>query len=115
LNDIAINTGYISGADNLEYPNQTNDFINAVVTGNLANSISNSDVLTVKAINERKNRLTEDNLILASNFSYVKDKRDNLFDNDFSILRLRFELAGNVLATASKVLGLQKNNNDRYE
>ncbi|SEA48397.1 translocation and assembly module lipoprotein TamL [Bizionia paragorgiae] len=115
LNDIAINTGYISGADNLEYPNQTNDFINAVVTGNLANSISNNDVLTVKAINERKNRLTEDNLILASNFSYVKDKRDNLFDNDFSILRLRFELAGNVLATASKVLGLQKNNNDRYE
>ncbi|MBQ0767945.1 MAG: BamA/TamA family outer membrane protein, partial [Bizionia sp.] len=115
LNDIAINTGYISGADNLEYPNQTNDFINAVVTGNLSNPISNSDVLTVKAINERKNRLTEDNLILASNFSYVKDKRDNLFDNDFSILRLRFELAGNVLATASKVLGLQKNNNDRYE
>jgi len=115
LNDIAINTGYISGADNLEYPNQTNDFINAVVTGNLSNPISNNDVLTVKAINERKNRLTEDNLILASNFSYVKDKRDNLFDNDFSILRLRFELAGNVLATASKVLGLQKNNNDRYE
>lgn len=115
LNDIAVNTGYISGNTNLEYPDQTDAFINEVVNGNLSTPISNNDILTVKAINERKNRLTEDNLIFASNFSYVKDKRDNLFDNEFSILRLRFELAGNVLATASKALGLEKNNNDRYE
>jgi len=115
LNDIAVNTGYVTDNNNLEYPEQTDAFINEVVNGNLPNPISNNDILTVKAINERKNRLTEDNLIFASNFSYVKDKRDNLFDNDFSILRLRFELAGNVLATASKVLGIQKNNNDRYE
>lgn len=115
LNDIAVNTGYVTDNNNLEYPEQTDAFINEVVNGNLPNPISNNDILTVKAINERKNRLTEDNLIFASNFSYVKDKRDNLFDNDFSILRLRFELAGNVLTTASKVLGIQKNNNDRYE
>ncbi|TYC12639.1 BamA/TamA family outer membrane protein [Bizionia gelidisalsuginis] len=115
LNDIATSAGYISGNNNLEYPNQTNAFINDVVNGNLSNPISNTDILTVKAINERKNRLTEDNLIFASNFSYVKDKRDNLFDNDFSILRLRFELAGNVLANVSKILGNKKNKNDRYE
>ena len=114
LNTIAINSGYINSGETLALPNQANLFIADATSGNVS-GISTTDLQTVKAINERKERLTEDNLILATNFSYTKDRRDNLFDNDFSIFRLRLELAGNVLAATSNMLGLQKNNNDKYE
>jgi len=114
LNNIAINSGYINNGETLSLPAQANQFIadatNGVVTG-----ITTEDLQTVNSINERKERLTEDNLILATNFSFTKDRRDNLFDNDFSIFRLRLEVAGNVFSAASNILGLQKNNNDKYE
>ncbi|MDG1715782.1 BamA/TamA family outer membrane protein [Lacinutrix sp.] len=114
LNTIAINSGYINSGETLALPNQANLFIADATSGNVS-GITTTDLQTVKAINERKERLTEENLILATNFSYTKDRRDNLFDNDFSIFRLRLELAGNVLAATSNMLGLQKNNNDKYE
>src|SRR5690606_32400182 len=44
-----------------------------------------------------------------------KNKRENLFDNDFSIIRFRGELAGNLLSNVAKLTGVEKNNNDRYE
>ena len=69
----------------------------------------------VNNINERKDRLTENNLILATSFSYQKDKRENVFDNDFSIFRTKIEVAGNLLSTISNVIGLEKNSTNRYE
>jgi len=113
LNNIAINSGFINDGEALFIPGQANQYIAGVISG--TNVVSADDFQTVNSINERKERLTEDNLILASNFSYTKDVRDSVLDNDFSIFRLRLELAGNVFAAASNVLGLQKNENDRYE
>lgn len=115
LNTIAINSGYINAGQTLGIPTQANQFISDAISGNLGASISENDLLTVNAIEERKDRLTEDNLILSTNFNYIKDKRDDLFDNHFSILRLRLELAGNLLSTASNLLGLQKNTDNNYE
>ncbi|MCB0446017.1 MAG: BamA/TamA family outer membrane protein, partial [Gelidibacter sp.] len=48
-------------------------------------------------------------------FNYVKNKRDNLFDNDFSILRFKIEFAGNLLSNISNLAGINKNSDDRYE
>ncbi|WP_055446795.1 POTRA domain-containing protein [Lacinutrix mariniflava] len=113
LNAIAVNSGSISAGEQLSLPDEANQFIADVING--TNAISADDLQTVNSINERKERLTEDNLILATNFSFTKDRRDNLFDNDFSIFRLKLELAGNVFSAASNILGLQKNNNNKYE
>ncbi|RLJ67409.1 surface antigen-like protein [Lacinutrix venerupis] len=113
LNGIAINSGYIENGQQLTRPEQANQFIADVING--TSGVSAEDFQTVNSINERKERLTEDNLILATTFNYTKDRRDNLFDNDFSIFRLKLELAGNVFAATSNILGLQKNNNDKYE
>ena len=114
LNSIAVNSGYISNGTALTLPDQADQFINEVLNGTF-NNVSLEELITINSINERKERLTEDNLILATNFSYTKDRRDNLFDNDFSIFRLRLEVAGNVFAAASNLLGLQKNNNNKFE
>lgn len=114
LNTIAINSGYISSSETLALPAQANQFI-ADATNGAVNGITKSNLQTVNSIKERKERLTEDNLILTTNFSFTKDKRDDLFDNDFSIFRVRLELAGNVLAATSNILANPKNNNDKYE
>src|SRR5690606_19232962 len=65
--------------------------------------------------NERKSRLTENNLIFSTSFSITNDERTNLFDEDFSIFRFKLELAGNILSTASSLMGLKKDSENRYQ
>ncbi|MDA0177499.1 outer membrane protein assembly factor [Mesoflavibacter profundi] len=115
LNQIAQNSGYISNNEVLGIPGQANFFLNEVKNGVYNTNLSQDDLDAANAIGERKTRLTEDNLIFSTNFNYVKDRRENLLDEDFSILRLKLELAGNFLSTASAILSAQKNENDQYE
>ena len=65
-------------------------------------------------IRERKNRLTEDNLIFASNFSYILNKKENLYDEDFSRFRVKVESAGNFLNAVSKISKIEKDETGRY-
>jgi len=62
-------------------------------------------------IEERRQRLTEDNLILASSFTYYKNTRDNLFDDEFTSFRAKLEVAGNTLSAISNLIGLEENEN----
>lgn len=115
LNQIAQNIGYIDDDINLGIPNQANTFITDVLSGNTALNATDEDFITVSNIDQRKERLTEDNLIFSSSFNYVKNRRENIFDKDFSIIRMRIELAGNLLSNLSSVLNLSRNDDGRYE
>jgi len=115
LNDIARNINYIGNSDILDIPEEANRFISDVLDGNTSLNPDDSDFVNVNNISQRKNRLTEDNLIFSSSFNYIKNRRDNLFDNDFSVLRFRGELAGNLLSNVSKLIGMEKNGDNRYE
>ncbi|RAJ14569.1 translocation and assembly module lipoprotein TamL [Olleya aquimaris] len=115
LNGIAQSSGFINASEDLSIPTGADTFLSLVQNGTYNSILSEDDLDTANAINERKQRLTEDNLIFSSNFNYVKDKRDNITDEDFSIFRARLELAGNVFAATSKILGLEKNENGKYE
>ncbi|MDG5490108.1 outer membrane protein assembly factor [Psychroserpens sp. SPM9] len=122
LNDIAISIGAIEDGEILKDPESeggsfspADEFINDVVSGNTSLTPSDEDYITVNNIKQRKDRLTEDNLIFSSSFNFVKNRRENIFDNDFSIVRLRLELAGNLLSNLSKVFDLNKNADDKYE
>lgn len=115
LNDIAHSINYISNTENLGIPDQADTFITDVLNGNTSLDPDDDAYRSVNAISERKERLTEENLIFSTSFNYVKNRRESLFDNDFSIIRFRVELAGNMLSNISGILGLEKNTNDRYE
>lgn len=104
-----------SGGNQSLIKSKSDEFITLVLQDELYQASNPNDYQTVNNIDERKNRLTEDNLIFASNFSYILDKRENLFDNSFSIFRAKLELAGNLLANTSRLIGLNKNSDDRYE
>jgi outer membrane protein assembly factor BamA len=112
LNDISLSLNY-NGDENLEYPDETDLFINDVLNDNTSLTPADEDYKTVASIDERKQRLTEDNLIMASSFSFVKDTRKNLYDNTFSIFRAKIELAGNLLSSISDLVGLPKDESGR--
>jgi outer membrane protein assembly factor BamA len=112
LNDISLSLNY-NGDENLEYPDETDLFINDVLNDNTSLTPADEDYKTVASIDERKQRLTENNLIMASSFSFVKDTRKNLYDNTFSIFRAKIELAGNLLSSISDLVGLPKDESGR--
>lgn len=121
LNTIAQDIGYIDNDAtlydaSLDAPYQPADiFIDDVLSSSTSLTSDDDDYSTVKNIDERKERLTEDNLIFSTSFDYKKDKRKNIFDNDFSIFKWRVELAGNLLSTISSLSGLSKNDAGNYE
>ncbi len=118
LNEIAtdnisnINQSYFeqdsNGEDRLIIPNGAQNFINDFENGAIA-GFNTNEVNTINAIAERQERLTEDNLIVSLNFSYTYNNRENLFDDTFSRLRTRVELAGNALALAANLANASKN------
>jgi len=114
LNTIARRINYIADDVDLGYPEGANTFISEVINNNTSLDPSNQDYVNVNNIKQRKDRLTEDNLIFSTSFNYIKDKRDNLYDRDFSIFRTRVELAGNLLANLSGVFNLSENDNGQY-
>lgn len=114
LNDISNDIGY-NDDEYLTYPEQTDMFINDVLSGNTTLQPGDPEYDDVYSINERKIRLTENNLIIATNFNYTRDNRENLYDEAFSIFRFKIELAGNIFSAISNIANLDKNSAGQYE
>lgn len=105
LNNIAenVNTNpdYLDAAGNLIIGEDGTDaFIQDVLDGTI--NISQTDHQSVRSISERKQRLTENNLILASNIVYTYSDRFNIKDQDFFTIRTKIESAGNLLNALAK-------------
>ncbi|WP_232459736.1 MULTISPECIES: BamA/TamA family outer membrane protein [unclassified Winogradskyella] len=121
LNDIARNIGYINNNQVLQDPPPDNGFqpadtfINDVLTGNTSLTPTDNDFIDVNNINQRQDRLTENNLIISTNFDYTRDTRSDLSDNNFSRFKYHVELAGNLLSGISSLTNTEKNSDGRYE
>jgi hypothetical protein len=121
LNVIARNINYIAQDQSLQ-DSQLEDqfspadlFIDDVLNGNTSLSVEDSDFIDVNNISQRQERLTEDNLIISTNFDFKKDTRESLSDNTFYTFKYHTELAGNLLGLLSNVTGRERNENNRYE
>jgi outer membrane protein assembly factor BamA len=121
LNTIARDINYINDDESLENPNLTqpfrpaDQFIEDVLSGNTPLGPQDENFADVNNIDERKQRLTENNLIFSTSFDYKKDNRKNIFDNDFSVFKWRVELAGNLLSNLSNLIGAPKNENGNFD
>lgn len=110
LNDIARDLNYIPQDENLSVPEGANGFIGDVLDNNTSLTPTDNDYKEVKSIEERRKRLTENNLILASSYTFSKTTKSNLTDNTFYTFKTKVESAGNVLslfATASETIDSQ--------
>lgn len=122
LNDIARDIGYIGPNAVLQNPQPTDNlfgpadtFINDVLNGNTSLTTADEGFVDVNTINQRQDRLTEDNLIVSTSFDYALDTRTDLADNSFSRFKSHIEVAGNILSGVSSLTGANKNENGSYE
>ncbi len=104
------NPNYINTSNNLIIGIGTDGFINDVLGSNPPAGITDTDLNSIRSIEERKQRLTENNLIFASNIQFTKTSKKDLYDNNFYAFKVKLESAGNLLsllARASKQLNNQ--------
>tara|TARA_B100000809_G_scaffold266476_1_gene329398 strand:- start:2668 stop:5214 length:2547 start_codon:yes stop_codon:yes gene_type:complete len=111
LNDIAVDSEYEfedSESQQLIIPLETNSFIRLALGENNALGLSQEDQNEVLSIAERQNRLTENNLIFAMNYSWTRDTRENIKDNSFYRVRWKVESAGLLTNLIAKAAGATK-------
>ncbi len=110
LNNLAQELNYIPQGERLGIPDQANAFISAVLNNQTSLTPSDPDYKDVRSINERRNRLSENNLIIASSYTFSKTTQNGLTDNNFYSFKTKLESAGNTLslfASAFKTIDAQ--------
>jgi outer membrane protein assembly factor BamA len=120
LNEIAIESGFDFNDESedpeLEIPNETSEFIDLATDPNQTElNLTEDQFKEVSAIEERQIRLSDDNLIFASNFTWQRDSRENINDREFSRLRFKLESAGNFLRGIAKASNLEIDSNGNYK
>ena len=98
LNDIAkkysLGSRYVDDKGNLTPTEGTFNFIN-VFERNLV--VQGEDILPIYAISERYRRITNNDFIVSSSFTYIINSKSQFFERDFSQLRFKIEGAGSLL------------------
>ena len=130
LNDIAqenetanpnsINPEYYSVDSNnelvLNIPEGADGFIDDALAGNITGiNLNSNNFTTISNIDERKLRLTEDNLIFATSFTWSRDTRENISDASFSRFRWKVESAGTLLRGISQAANLKENEAGNFD
>jgi outer membrane protein assembly factor BamA len=117
INDIAqnypsVDQDYFNDNGDLIIESGVLGFVSDVANQELV--VSNEDAKSLLSIMERRRRLIENNLIFASNVTFTKTSKKDLFDNNFFAIKAKVESAGNllsILARASKQLQNQNGAN----
>lgn len=95
----------------------TNGFTKDVLTGNanFLKPLEPADFQSVKSLEERRLRLTENDFILATSFTFSKTTKKDLTDNNFYLFKTKIESAGTVLSAVASTTKQKRNSNGNYE
>lgn len=105
------NPNYVDSNNNLLINEGTEGFINDVLGENPTVFPSENDFRTIRSIEERRERLVENNLIFSSIYTYNKSNKKDFFDNNFYTFRGKIESAGNFLALMAQLSKRLENQN----
>lgn len=102
---------------NLLIEQGTAGFTNDVLTGDATflKPLSTADFKSVKSLEERRLRLTENDFILATSFTFTKTTKKDLTDNNFYLFKTKIESAGTILSAFAKMTNQKKNFNGNYD
>jgi len=117
LNNIAREVGYeFENEDELlVVPDETTSFVRLFFQPDNGLDISRAQTDEVLSLEQRRVRLTENNLIMSTSYTWTRDSREGVLDNSFSRLQFKVEGAGNLLSTLSSVAGVEKNSDGNYK
>ncbi|MEZ4811651.1 MAG: BamA/TamA family outer membrane protein [Allomuricauda sp.] len=93
----------------LSIPSGTTGFTQAVLNDGVPVTLEQRN--EVNSIEERRQRLTENNLIFASNYTFSKNSKTGINDNNFYQYRIKLESAGNLLSLMANVVPYNENDN----
>ena len=110
-----INLNYVNSDNNLIIDEGAVGFIAEALTGQTSLTPQDKEYKDILSIAERRVRLSENNFILASNYTFTKTTKKDLKDNDFYQFKAKIETAGSLLSLLSKTIGLEKNSNGNYD
>lgn len=118
LNQIAIDSDFDFENNTeplqLEIPEETQEFINLVLFEDNNLDITEDEEQEVREIAERQQRLSENNLIVATNYTWTRDTRENINDNNFYRIRWKIESAGALLKGIASTFNLDKDEFGSY-
>ena len=115
VNDIARESGYVfedteNPDPSLGVPEEIDQFlIDALGDNPDGLTFSDDDLEQLSSLDERRDRLSEDNLIFSSSVSWVRDSREDAYDLSFSRIRWKLESAGNLLSLLTKAVNTDVN------
>ncbi|MGB0254824.1 MAG: BamA/TamA family outer membrane protein, partial [Flavobacteriaceae bacterium] len=93
----------------LHIPQGADAFISDVLGGNTTLLPTDAVYNRVQRIEERRGRLTQNNLIFSSGLQYFNSTKSGAFDREFTQFRVNFSWAGNLLNTLGKQLDWKQN------
>ncbi len=116
LNAIAqnytVNPDYFNQNGNLIVNSGTDGFLEDVLGDNPIVFPNPVDLRDIRSIDERRNRLTENNFILASSYSFTTTTKTNILDYSFYVFKAKIESAGNILSLIARASNQPLNEND---
>jgi outer membrane protein assembly factor BamA len=109
------NVEFIDGNGNLIIEKGTSGFTSAVLSNQTSLTPDNLDYKTVKSNNERKARLTENDFIFSTNYTFSQTTKASVQDNTFYQFKAKIESAGSLLTLFSNASNLRRNGNNNYK
>ncbi|OCB75186.1 BamA/TamA family outer membrane protein [Flavobacterium crassostreae] len=100
---------------NLLIQSGTSGFTNEALYGGNSMNLNATDFQAVKSIEERRMRLTEDDFIFATSFTFSKTTKKDLQDRSFYQFRTKIESAGSILSLLASTIKSPKNANGNHE
>lgn len=100
----------LSPAPDLRNPEGANDFMDDI-QGGRDFDFDEDEAEEAQTLAERKERLTENNLIFGSSFNFSKNTRQNIYDDQFTQFRFNIEAVGNSLALLASAFNFEKSKN----
>ncbi len=108
-----IDQSLIDQRGDLIIPEGANLFINQVLNDQTSLNSGTDFYKNINSIQERKDRLTENNLIIGSSITLNRNTQENFLDENFSQLRFKFEMVGNLFNELLR--GGNSNSNNKVE
>ncbi|WP_224483619.1 translocation and assembly module lipoprotein TamL [Robertkochia aurantiaca] len=105
-NSNQVNPDYFNEDGNLTIPQGTAGFTQDALNGDIP--LTQDEFLEVNRLEERRERLTANNLIFSASFTWNKNNREGFQDNDFYQFQTKIESAGNTFSALDALIDFNK-------
>ena len=113
--DYNTNPSYINSDQKLIITSGTDGFVEDVLNLKTPIKFNTKEYKEVLSIEERRLRLTENDFILGTSYTFTQSTKKDLQDNEFYQFKTKIESAGTLLSLLAKASNLEKNTSNQYE